>query len=90
MTECSDRRGRGRGDTGAGALEYCLVAGLLLVGLMVSFRWVQSAGESALDRQAANIDYSGSGAGVPSRYFSPVNRKKVLFFQIGPSTLNPY
>ena len=31
-----------------------------------------------------------SGAGVPSRYFSPVNRKNVLFFQIGPSTLNPY
>jgi hypothetical protein len=30
------------------------------------------------------------GAGVPSRYFSPLNRKKVLFFQIGPSTLNPY
>src|SRR5215211_1236785 len=31
-----------------------------------------------------------SGAGVPSRYFSPLNRKNVLFFHIGPSTLNPY
>src|SRR5688572_1341951 len=31
-----------------------------------------------------------SGAGVPSLYFSPVNRKNVLFFQIGPSTENPY
>jgi hypothetical protein len=27
---------------------------------------VQSAGESALDRQADNIDYSGDGGGVPS------------------------
>ena len=31
-----------------------------------------------------------SGAGVPSRYFSAVKRKNVLFFQIGPSTLKPY
>ena len=31
-----------------------------------------------------------SGAGVPSRYFSPVNMKNVLFLMIGPSTMPPY
>jgi hypothetical protein len=31
-----------------------------------------------------------NGAGVPSRYFSPVNMKKVLFLMIGPSRMPPY
>lgn len=47
-------------------MEYALGAGLFLVAVLVGIQWVQSAGESALGRQADNIDYSGSGAGVPS------------------------
>ena len=57
---------RRRGERGAGTLEYALGAALFLVAVIVGVQWVQSAGESALDRQADNIDYSGDGGGVPS------------------------
>jgi len=47
-------------------VEYALGAGLLVVALVVGIQWVQAAGEKALDRQAANIDYTSNGGGVPS------------------------
>ncbi len=41
-----------------------------------------------LNASVGTVEFRGDG--VPSRYRSPVNRKNVLFFQIGPSTLKPY